>query len=102
MGRHVEPQNQLYKKKGPNSRRKLYTHGKICNEAQVALYGSTTVSETFGEGITENVSMMRSGYSWLCAEQKFCEHWPGRDESRPGLQNFKNVREAHPSETETQ
>merc|ERR1712232_27220 len=28
-----------------------------------ALYGSTTVSETFGEGITEKVSMMRSGYS---------------------------------------
>ena len=28
-----------------------------------ALYGSTTVSETFGLGITENVSMMRSGYS---------------------------------------
>merc|ERR1711972_278946 len=28
-----------------------------------ALYGSTTVSETFGEGITEKVSMIRSGYS---------------------------------------
>merc|ERR1719333_1575858 len=28
-----------------------------------ALYGSTTVSETLGDGITEKVSMMRSGYS---------------------------------------
>merc|ERR1719324_4722 len=28
-----------------------------------ALYGSTTVSETLGDGITENVSMIRSGYS---------------------------------------
>merc|ERR1719324_2251017 len=28
-----------------------------------ALYGSTTVSDTFGEGITEKVSMIRSGYS---------------------------------------
>merc|ERR1719324_463744 len=28
-----------------------------------ALYGSTTVSETFGDGIMENVSIMRSGYS---------------------------------------
>merc|ERR1719352_2029361 len=28
-----------------------------------ALYGSTTVSETFGDGITEKVSMIRSGYS---------------------------------------
>ena len=28
-----------------------------------ALYGSTTVSETLGLGITENVSMIRSGYS---------------------------------------
>merc|ERR1719207_327366 len=30
---------------------------------KTALYGSTTVSETFGEGITEKVSMIRSGYS---------------------------------------
>merc|ERR1711937_271008 len=30
---------------------------------RTALYGSTTVSDTFGEGITENVSMIRSGYS---------------------------------------
>src|SRR6056300_890654 len=29
----------------------------------VALYGSTTVSETFGDGTTENVIIMRSGYS---------------------------------------
>merc|ERR1719207_228060 len=28
-----------------------------------ALYGSTTVSETFGDGMTEKVSIMRSGYS---------------------------------------
>merc|ERR1719465_70720 len=28
-----------------------------------ALYGSTTVSETFGDGMTEKVSMIRSGYS---------------------------------------
>jgi hypothetical protein len=32
---------------------------------RVALYGSTTVSDTFGEGKTENVSIMRSGYSSL-------------------------------------
>ena len=31
-------------------------------ELKPALYGSTTVSEIFGEGITEKVSMMRSGY----------------------------------------
>merc|ERR1712118_331215 len=30
---------------------------------KTALYGSTTVSDTFGDGITENVSIMRSGYS---------------------------------------
>ncbi|KAF0768944.1 Uncharacterized protein FWK35_00004167 [Aphis craccivora] len=29
----------------------------------VALYGSTTVSETFGDGITEYVFIIRSGYS---------------------------------------
>ncbi|KAH9426333.1 Tubulin [Dermatophagoides pteronyssinus] len=29
----------------------------------VALYGSTTVSDTFGEGITLNVFIIRSGYS---------------------------------------
>lgn len=29
----------------------------------VALYGSTTVSDTFGEGTTLNVFMIRSGYS---------------------------------------
>jgi hypothetical protein len=34
----------------------------------VALYGSTTVSDTFGEGKTENVSIMRSGYSSLIFE----------------------------------
>merc|ERR1712042_404508 len=30
---------------------------------RVALYGSTTVSDTLGEGTTEKVFMMRSGYS---------------------------------------
>ena len=30
---------------------------------RVALYGSTTVSDTLGEGTTEKVSIMRSGYS---------------------------------------
>jgi len=30
---------------------------------RVALYGSTTVSDTLGEGKTENVNIMRSGYS---------------------------------------
>ena len=29
----------------------------------VALYGSTTVSETFGDGTTENVNIILSGYS---------------------------------------
>merc|ERR550537_116647 len=33
-----------------------------CTES-VQLYGSTTVSLTFGDGITEKVSMTRSGYS---------------------------------------
>ena len=32
-------------------------------QSQAALYGSTTVSETFGLGMTENVSMILSGYS---------------------------------------
>merc|ERR1719440_2431502 len=30
---------------------------------RVQLYGSTTVSDTFGDGTIENVSIMRSGYS---------------------------------------
>merc|ERR1712195_165992 len=30
---------------------------------RVALYGSTTVSDTFGDGTTEKVSITRSGYS---------------------------------------
>merc|ERR1719262_1516129 len=37
---------------------------------KTALYGSTTVSETFGEGITENVSIMRSGYSSRTLEMR--------------------------------
>jgi hypothetical protein len=36
----------------------------------VALYGSTTVSETFGEGITEKVTIYLSGYSSLIFEIK--------------------------------
>ena len=36
----------------------------------MALYGSTTVSETFGDGTTENVSMILSGYSSLTFEIK--------------------------------
>lgn len=32
---------------------------------KVALYGSTTVSETFGDGTIENVAKIRSGYSSL-------------------------------------
>ena len=35
----------------------------FAQQMKSALYGSTTVSDTFGDGITENVSMMRSGYS---------------------------------------
>ncbi len=31
----------------------------------MALYGSTTVSDTFGDGKTEKVSMILSGYSSL-------------------------------------
>lgn len=34
----------------------------------MALYGSTTVSETFGDGTTEKVSMILSGYSSLTFE----------------------------------
>ena len=34
----------------------------------MALYGSTTVSDTLGEGTTENVSMILSGYSSLTLE----------------------------------
>ncbi|CAA7406916.1 unnamed protein product [Spirodela intermedia] len=37
---------------------------------RVALYGSTTVSETFGDGKTEKVSIMRSGYSSLILEMR--------------------------------
>jgi len=36
----------------------------------VALYGSTTVSDTFGEGTTEKVHMILSGYSSLTLEIK--------------------------------
>jgi hypothetical protein len=36
----------------------------------VALYGSTTVSETFGDGTTEKVSIILSGYSSLILEIK--------------------------------
>jgi len=34
----------------------------------VALYGSTTVSDTFGDGMTEKVAMILSGYSSLIFE----------------------------------
>ena len=36
----------------------------------MALYGSTTVSDTFGDGTTENVSIILSGYSSLIFEIK--------------------------------
>jgi len=36
----------------------------------VQLYGSTTVSETFGDGTTEKVSIILSGYSSLTLEIK--------------------------------
>ena len=36
----------------------------------MALYGSTTVSETFGDGTTEKVSIILSGYSSLILEIK--------------------------------
>lgn len=36
---------------------------------RTALYGSTTVSDTFGDGITENVSMIRSGYLQMTAAE---------------------------------
>jgi hypothetical protein len=36
----------------------------------VALYGSTTVSETFGDGTMEKVSIILSGYSSLTLEIK--------------------------------
>lgn len=36
----------------------------------MALYGSTTVSDTLGEGTTEKVSMNPSGYSSLTFEIK--------------------------------
>jgi hypothetical protein len=34
----------------------------------VALYGSTTVSETFGDGTTEKVYIILSGYYYLIFE----------------------------------
>jgi len=37
---------------------------------RVALYGSTTVSETLGEGTTEKVIIMRSGYSSRILEMR--------------------------------
>jgi hypothetical protein len=40
-----------------------------CTES-VALYGSTTVSETLGEGKTEKVSIIRSGYSSRILEMR--------------------------------
>jgi len=36
----------------------------------VALYGSTTVSDTFGDGTMEKVSIILSGYSSLTLEIK--------------------------------
>ena len=36
---------------------------------RTALYGSTTVSDTLGDGITENVSMIRSGYLQMTAAE---------------------------------
>lgn len=36
----------------------------------MALYGSTTVSDTFGDGTTEKVSIILSGYSSLTFEIK--------------------------------
>jgi len=36
----------------------------------VALYGSTTVSDTFGDGMTEKVAMILSGYSSLILEMR--------------------------------
>ena len=36
----------------------------------MALYGSTTVSETFGDGTTEKVSIILSGYSYLTFEMR--------------------------------
>lgn len=36
----------------------------------MALYGSTTVSETLGDGTTEKVSMILSGYSSLILEMR--------------------------------
>merc|ERR1711939_496463 len=39
----------------------------------VALYGSTTVSDTFGDGTTEKVNMTRSGYFTNLGDQK-CAH----------------------------
>merc|ERR1719261_1683217 len=40
-----------------------------CTES-VQLYGSTTVSETFGDGTIENVNITRSGYSSRILEIK--------------------------------
>ena len=37
---------------------------------RVALYGSTTVSDTLGEGMTEKVFMILSGYSSLILEMR--------------------------------
>merc|ERR1711937_435648 len=37
---------------------------------RVALYGSTTVSDTLGDGTTENVFMILSGYSSLIFEMR--------------------------------
>jgi len=36
----------------------------------VALYGSTTVSDTFGDGMTEKVTIILSGYSSLILEMR--------------------------------
>merc|ERR1712167_133431 len=40
----------------------MFLASNACTE-RVALYGSTTVSDTLGEGMMEKVSMIRSGYS---------------------------------------
>merc|ERR1719359_2569429 len=63
---------------------------------RTALYGSTTVSETFGLGITEKVSIMRSGYSSRTFEMRSVP-MPAPVPPPNEWHNWKPCRQSQPS-----
>merc|ERR1719428_2114279 len=63
---------------------------------KTALYGSTTVSDTLGDGITENVSIIRSGYSSRTLEIKSVP-MPAPVPPPSEWQSWKPCKQSHPS-----